>query len=212
MTDELAYTIHGVVTTLSIIILVIVFSFITPFNLNEFLISIVQLPIYLILRGKFNEPIHAKGLIKCYALTILFFILIFVDIKLSLLLGIDRLSVFVLSILLTSVSCYFTSTLPDKRDNLGKLFFGYVQDGDSKYQPLIDFIKYESATDKYKEYLEAEEDLKSKVSTKTYLIYKRKFIDNKKFKEISNEFDIDNRNIVHELDKGYFFIIGKLGL
>lgn len=85
-------------------------------------------------------------------------------------------------------------------------------DNTSKYQPLIDFLKYESSTANYDDYLKAEEDLKYRVSTKTYLIYKRKFIDNKTFYEIGEEFSIDNRNIVHELDKCYFFIIGRLGL
>ena len=45
-----------------------------------------------------------------------------------------------------------------------------------------------------------------------YLLYKRKFRENRTFREISEEFDIDNPRIVESLDKAYFYMIGALGI
>lgn len=205
MSDEKAYTIHAGVTTITIIVLSIIFNLFTPFNLIEYFIYFLQLPIYLISRSKIKNPLHDKGLIKCYLKTTLFYILIFSMIKLSFIL-VKTNYAFILASSITILSCIFTSE--NKR-----LYFGYRNNNEpSKYQSLIDFLKYESSTDKYNDYLKVEEDLKTRVSTKTYLIYKRKFIDNKTFSEISDEFEIDNRNIVHELDKCYFYICGRIGL
>lgn len=69
----------------------------------------------------------------------------------------------------------------------------------SKYQTLIDYIKYNGLN---KDILEIENNLKE-FDTQMYLIYKRRFRENKSFEEISKEFDLDNPRINEILDKIY---------
>lgn len=80
---------------------------------------------------------------------------------------------------------------------------------ESVHQPLIDYLKYNAICD---EYLRAEELLKQKVDTKTYLIYKRRFIDGHSYEKICEEFDMTNPRIKECLDKCYYFLIGRLNI
>lgn len=93
-------------------------------------------------------------------------------------------------------------------EDKGKIFFGYKKHDDSKYQRLIDYIKFNGIDPKL---LEAEERLKQ-FDMQTYLLYKRKFREDKTFREINEEFEIDNPRIVETLDKAYFYMIGALGI
>ncbi len=79
----------------------------------------------------------------------------------------------------------------------------------SVHQPLIEYLKYNTLTD---EYLEAEKLLKERVNKKTFLIYKRKFIDGYSYKRIEEEFDIPSPRIKECLDKCYYFLIGRLNI
>ena len=88
------------------------------------------------------------------------------------------------------------------------MFFGYKKRDESKYNRLIEFIKFNGIDCKL---IEVEERLKQ-FDTQTFLIYKRKFRENKTFREISDEFDLDNPRIVEALDKAYFYMIGALGI
>ena len=80
---------------------------------------------------------------------------------------------------------------------------------ESVHQPLIEYLKFNALTDKY---IEAENLLKERVDTKTYLIYKRKFIDGYSYEKIAEEFNISNPRIKECLDKCYYFLIGKLNI
>ena len=110
--------------------------------------------------------------------------------------------------LLTTLGCYATSTVPNRMNEKGKMFFGYKKHDESKYEKLITFIKFNGINPKL---LEAEERLRQ-FDTQTYLLYKRKFREDKTFREISDEFDIDNPRIVETLDRAYFYMIGALGI
>lgn len=77
----------------------------------------------------------------------------------------------------------------------------------SVHQPLIDYLKYNAITE---EYLEAERLLKEKVDSKTFLIYKRKFIDGFSYEKIAEEFDMSNPRIKECLDKCYYYLVGRL--
>lgn len=202
--DKLSYQAYGV---LVIVILTIIATLLNlfPFSLVGLIICLVQIPVYLFARAKFTDPIHAEGLNVCFVLTILFYILLFICIKG--LIALTNLPItIVFSIILTVLSCYVTSTLPNKMDKLGKLFFGYKRHDESKYKKLIDFIKFHGID---KDLLEAEERLKT-LDSQMFLIYKRKFRENKTFKEISDEFEIENPRIVENLDKVYYYMIGTL--
>lgn len=202
--DKLSYETYGILVIVVLLILATLLN-LFPFSLIGLITCIGQIPIYLYARHKFVEPIHAEGLNKCFVLTILFYILLFICIKG--LLALTNIPVaIVVSILITVMSCYVTSTLPNKMDKLGKLFFGYKKHNESKYIKLMDFIKFNGIDQNL---IDAEERLK-KIDTQMYLIYKRKFRDNKTFKEIADEFEIENPRIVENLDKAYYYMIGTL--
>lgn len=202
--DKLSYRAYG---NLVIIVLLIIATLINlfPFSLIELILCIVQIPFYLVIRASFDEPIHAIGLNICFVVTILFFTLLFICIK-CMMLVICLPLVIVFSLLLTTLGCYVTSTLPNAIAEKGKLFFGYKKHSESKYEKLIEYIKFNGIDSKL---LEAEERLKQ-VNTQMYLFYKRKFREDKTFKEIADEFEIDNPRIVEVLDKVYFYMIGAL--
>jgi hypothetical protein len=84
-----------------------------------------------------------------------------------------------------------------------KIFtFGIKKDEPSKYQDIINFIKYNSLDDRL---LEFEKKLQATNSLE-YLIYKYRFKDNKTFSEIGELLDLDNPRIVEKLDKIAFAI------
>ena len=71
---------------------------------------------------------------------------------------------------------------------------------------MVEYIKFNGIDPKL---IEAEERLKQ-FDSQTYLFYKRKFREDKTFKEITEEFEVDNPRVVETLDKAYFYMIGAL--
>lgn len=196
--DRLSYGQYGLVVIISAFIISLIFGLVPHF--------VVLTIVYLFTRARFEEPIHAYGLNVCYVATMIFYILIFITIKICNGLLDDRL-VFVMLVALVVLSTFATSTIPTKMEKIGKIFFGYKRD-ESKYQRLIDFIKFNGLDDNL---LNAEDKLK-RLDNQMFIIYKRKFRENKTFSEISKEFDLDNPRIVEVLDKVYFYMIGALGI
>jgi len=202
--DKLSYRAYGNLVMVVLFIIAVLFN-LFPFSLIGLILSIIQVPFYLIVRANMKEPIHAYGLNNCFVVTLLFFILLDICIK-GMLVLIDLPLVIVFTFVLTALGCYATSTLPNYMYDKGKLFFGYKKHSESKYEKLIEYIKFNGIDSKL---IEAEERLKQ-VDTQMYLFYKRKFREDKTFKEIVEEFDIDNPRIVEILDKVYFYMIGAL--
>lgn len=128
--DKLSYRAYGNLVIGVLLVLAILLN-LFPFSLVELMMCIVQIPIYLFVRGNLEEPIHARGLNICFVLTILFYLLLFISIKiLCFLLGNTFTIVF--STMLTVLGCYATSTVPNKMSEKGKIFFGYKKHDDSK--------------------------------------------------------------------------------
>lgn len=202
--DKLSYEAYGNLVIIILVIVSLLFN-LFPFSLIGLIICILQIPLYLIVRGSMKDPIHANGLNICFVLTILFYILLFINIKVMMLV-IDLPLVILSSGLLNVLGCYATSTLPNKMENKGKLFFGYKKHNESKYQKLIDYVKFNGIDINL---IEAEENLK-RLDSQMYLFYKRKFREDKTFKEITEEFEVDNPRVVETLDKAYFYMIGAL--
>ena len=196
--DRLSYGQYGLVVIISAFIISLIFGLVPHF--------VVLTIVYLFTRARFEEPIHAYGLNVCYVATMIFYILIFVTVTICNEL-IDKRLVFVMLVALVVLSTFATSTIPTKMEKLGKIFFGYKKD-ESKYQRLIDFIKFNGLDDRL---LDAEDKLK-RLDSQMFIIYKRKFRESKTFSEISKEFDLDNPRIVEVLDKVYFYMIGALGI
>ena len=204
--DRLSYRAYGNLVVVVLLIIALLLN-LFPFSLVELVMCVIQIPLYLFVRGHLEEPLHARGLNLCFVLTILFYILLFVSIRfMTFLMGESFALVF--SSLLTILGCFSTSTVPNRMEDKGKIFFGYKKHDDSKYQRLIDYIKFNGIDPKL---LEAEERLKQ-FDMQTYLLYKRKFREDKTFREINEEFEIDNPRIVETLDKAYFYMIGALGI
>lgn len=202
--NKLSYRAYGNLVIVVLLLIALLLN-LFPFSLVEFMMCIIQIPIYLFVRSHLDEPIHANGLNICFILTIFFYLLLFVSIKcIYFLLGQNFTIAF--STMLTTLGCYATSTVPNRMEEKGKIFFGYKRHDDSKYNTLINFIKFNGID---KDLIDAEERLKQ-VDAQLYLIYKRKFREDKTFKEISDEFDIDNPRIVESLDKAYYYMVGAL--
>ena len=203
--NKLSYGAYGNLVIIVLVVIALLFN-LFPFSLLGFILCIIEIPIYLFVRSKFEEPIHANGLNICFFLTILFYILLYLIIKLIIFFMNEQFAMIIASVLCI-LGCYATSTLPNAKELKGKLFFGY-KNSESKYQKLIDYIKYNGLDTKL---IDAEERLKT-IDMQLYLVYKRKFRENKKFKDIVEEFDIENPRIVEILDKTYFYMIGALGI
>ena len=202
--DKLSYRAYGNLVVVVLLLLALLLN-LFPFSLVEFMMCVIQIPIYLFVRSHLEEPIHANGLNICFVLTTAFYLLLFISIKcLYFLLGQEFTIVF--ATLLTTLGCYATSTVPNKMEEKGKIFFGFKKHDESKYDRLIEFVKFNGID---KELIDAEERLKQ-ADAQLYLIYKRKFREDKTFKEISDEFDMDNPRIVESLDKVYYYMIGAL--
>ena len=113
---------------------------------------------------------------------------------------------FWLSSILCVLGCYATSTMPNKMECKGKLFFGYKKHNESKYQKLIDYIKFNGLEPKL---IEAEKRLQD-LDSQMFILYKRKFREDKTFREITEEFELENPRVVEILDRAYFYMIGAL--
>ena len=202
--NKLSYRAYGnlvIVVLLGIALLLNLF----PFCLVELIMCFLQIPLYLFVRANFDEPIHARGLNICFVLTIFFYILLFVALKgMCVLIGTSF--AFVFSSVLTILGCYATSTVPNKQELKGKLFFGYKKHNESKYQKLIDYIKFNGINPNL---IEAEKRLQD-LDPQMFVLYKRKFREDKTFRDITDEFDLDNPRLVEILDRAYFYMIGAL--
>ena len=202
--NKLSYENYGNLVVTTLVLIALLFN-LFPFSLIGFILCLIEIPIYLFVRFKFEEPIHAKGLNVCFFLTILFYVLLFLIIKLSMFL-MNNWIAFWLSSILCVLGCYATSTMPNKMECKGKLFFGYKKHNESKYQKLIDYIKFNGLEPKL---IEAEKRLQD-LDSQMFILYKRKFREDKTFREITEEFELENPRVVEILDRAYFYMIGAL--
>jgi len=201
MLDKLSYTQYGAVVIISAFIESIIFNTVPYFVVFTF--------IYLISRALFKSPIHAVGLDICYALTMIFYTLMFVTVRLcNMILPVEI--TFCIVTFLVLITTFATSTLPNRLEKMGKLFYGYKLKGEpSKYQKLFDYLKYRGLTD---EYLEAKKLLKENVTPQEYIIYKRIFEDKDTWNKVEEELDLNRVEISKAINKCYFYIIGRLGI
>ena len=139
-------------------------------------------------------PKHYKDWKKCLCWTLTIFTSLFIVSRVDISVGI--------------MSAIFTAYILSGKADIEDMYMWKPQN-ESVHQPLIDYLKFNAICD---DYLKAEELLKQKVDSKTYLIYKRKFIDGYSYERISEEFDMSNPRIKECLDKCYYFLIGRLNI
>ena len=130
--DRLSYGQYGLVVIISALIMAYFFELVPEY--------IVLTIVYLFSRSKFEEPIHAYGLNICYVCTMLFYALIFITIKICGIL-IGSTTTFIILVILVLLSTFATSTLPNKKEELGKMFFGRKKEN-GKYADLFRFVKF----------------------------------------------------------------------
>lgn len=191
--NRLSYGQYGMVVIISALMMAWLFELIPEY--------IVLTIIYLFSRSKFEEPIHAYGLNICYVCTMLFYLLLFIALKLCNILVHDYAS-FIIVVSLVLLATFSTSTLPNKKEEVGKLFFGRKAEN-GKYADLFRLIKFEPHN---KELLRYEDRLKE-TDLYRYYIFKYIFRDGLTWDETMDKLDIYERK---ELDKEIYAIYSTL--
>ena len=191
--DRLSYVQYGLVVIISALIMAYFF-----YLFSEYIVLTIA---YLFSRSKFEEPIHAYGLNICYVCTMLFYALIFITIKLCGYL-IGGIETFVVLCCLVLLSTFATSTLPNKKEELGKLFFGRKKEN-GKYADLFRFVKFYPTDKRLCDY----EDRLKETNLFEYYIFKYIFRDGLTWDETMDKLDIYERK---ELDKEIYAIYRTL--
>lgn len=156
-------------------------------NLDIKLVIMIMLT-FMISRGFFGKALHFKTWYRCLIWSLLIMMSLFVLLKVDL----------VLSILFAIFSAFIMTG----KSNIKDMYLWNNHNEPSKYQDVMDFIKYHSLDDKL---LEFEEKIKKRDSLE-YQIYKYRFKDCKTFGEISELLDMETSKIVIYLDKIAFAI------
>ena len=143
---------------------------------------------FMISRGFFGKALHFKAWYRCLIWSLLIMLSLFVLLKVDL----------VLSILFA----IFAAFIMTGKSNIYDIYLWNNNGEPSKYQDIMDFIKYNGFNDKL---IDFENKLKNMDSVE-YLVYKYRFKEHKTFAEISELLDMDNPRIVERLDKVAFAI------
>ena len=149
---------------------------------------IVVMLTFMISRGCFGKSLHFKTWYRCLIWSALILLSLFLILKIDL----------KISILFT----IFSGFIMTGKSNISDMYLWKGKDEVSKYQDIIDYIKYNELDDKL---LEFERKVKERNNLE-YLIYKYRFKEGKTFTEISELLDMDNPRIVEQLDKIAFAI------
>ena len=140
---------------------------------NEFIFILML--VFFIIRMTLGRPLHYKSPYRCFIMSMLVFLSLFVLFHVNL----------YVSILVT----IFDAFILTGKANIDDMFMWSGKN--SKYQDIFDFIKYNPYN---KKLLDFEKAL-SEQDNLSYLIYKYRFKDRLTFEEISKKLDIDNPRI-----------------
>lgn len=143
---------------------------------------------FMISRGFFGKALHFKTWYRCLIWSSLIMLSLFVLLKIDLVLSI--------------VFAIFSAFIMTGKSNINDMYLWKNGDEPSKYQDIIEYIRYNELDDKL---LEFEEKIKKRNNLE-YLIYKYRFKESKTFSEISELLNMDNPRIVEQLDKIAFAI------
>lgn len=151
---------------------------------------------------------HYKSPLKCFLMQLLFFSALFLSTYINIYIAVI-FTVYTKFLLSGHADIEIDEESEIENKPSFKDFTLWKPQNESVHQPLINYLKYNAITD---EYLLSEKLLKEKVDTKTFLIYKRRFIDGYSYEKIAEEFDMSNPRIKECLDKCYYFLIGRLNI
>ena len=143
---------------------------------------------FMISRGFFGKVLHFKTWYRCLVWSLLIMLSLFLLLKVDL--------------VVSTLFAVFSAFIMTGKSNIKDMYLWNNHNEPSKYQDIIDFIKYNSFDDRL---LLFEKKLRD-INSVEYLIYKYRFKDGKTFKEISELLDMDGPRIVEKLDKITFAI------
>ena len=149
--------------------------------------TLIVILTFIISRGCFGKTLHFKTWYRCLIWSAVILLSLFLILKIDL----------ILSILFTIYSAFIMTG----KSNINDMFLWNNNGEPSKYQDVIEYIKYNEFDDTL---LEFERKLKER--NPEYLIYKYRFKDRKTFAEMSELLDMDTPRIVEHLDKIAFAI------
>lgn len=176
-----------------------IFNFV--FNIAETLVIVLmgvqfEIPVntllillltFFISRACFGHPLHYKTWYRCLIFSALLMLTLFVLLKVEL--------------ILSFLFAVFNALIMTGRSNIQDMYLWNNNNEPSKYQDVMEYIKYNEFDDTL---LEFENKLKDK--SPEYLIYKYRFKEGKTFADISELLDMDTPRIVEYLDKIAFAI------
>lgn len=143
---------------------------------------------FMISRGFFGKALHFKNWYRCLIWSALIMLSLFVLFKVDLIISI--------------VFAIFSAFIMTGKSNINDMYLWKNNNEPSKYQDIIDFVKYNELDSKL---IEFEDKVKTRNNLE-YLIYKYKFKENKTFNEMAELLDLDTPRIVEHLDKLAFAI------
>ena len=108
----------------------------------------------------------------------------------------------IVDLIVSIMFAIFSAFIMTGKSNIKDMYLWSGKNEPSKYQDIIDYIKYNEYDDKL---IEFENKMKEKDSVE-YLIYKYRFKEGKTFAEISELLDMDSPRITQYLDKIAFAI------
>ncbi len=138
---------------------------------------------FMISRGLFGQALHFKTWYRCLVWSLLILLSLFVLLKVD----------FIISVMFAIFSAFIMTG----KSNIEDMYLWSRKDEPSKYQDIMDFVKYNELDDKL---LEFEEKIKKR-DAKEYLIYKYRFKEGKTFAEISELLDMESPRVAQHLDK-----------
>lgn len=138
---------------------------------------------FMISRGLFGQALHFKTWYRCLVWSLLILLSLFVLLKVD----------FIISVMFAIFSAFIMTG----KSNIEDMYLWNRKDEPSKYQDIMDFVKYNELDDKL---LEFEEKIKRR-DAREYLIYKYRFKEGKTFAEISELLDMESPRVAQHLDK-----------
>ena len=160
-------------------------------NLSSNFIIILML-LFVLTRYILGRPLHYKSPYRCFVMTLLVFLSMFV--------------VFKVNIYVCVLFTLFDAFILTGKGNIKDMFMWKGKS--TQYQDIIDYIKYHPFDDKIKEFetkIQEQDNL-------SYLIYKYRFKDLLSFSEISNRLDIETNRITEIQEKVAFTFRVFVGL
>ena len=161
------------------------------FNIPKNFIIIIML-LFVLARYTFGKPLHYQSPYRCFIMTLLVFLSMFV--------------VFDINVYVSILFTIFDAFILTGKGNIEDVFMWSGKK--TQYQDIIDYIKFNPLNDKIKEFenkLQDQDNL-------SYLIYKYRFKDLLTFQEISDRLQIETNRITEIQDKVAFTFRIFLGI